>query len=247
MFLAAAKSDVAAVGCFFMKAEFPKQQQQHKPSDAHLNTLSVFATNYDIINQNSNHNNNNEQFKPSYKLPDVETNFTPIQNGNSIAPPDYLNAGPVLAGAGPSPVLMQYLPQTINDGGVQYLQLMVPIGPYLGAANAGYGPALSAPQHSFDYAARPTTMLSAMPVNMPPPAPTPLVEVPSPPLPTYGIQSYAANLQPYKQNYRTNRETKDRQNLSGLSLNMNEYIPVPSQQGSGQQQQAQPAFARGRP
>uniref|UniRef100_A0A1I8M7E6 Uncharacterized protein n=1 Tax=Musca domestica TaxID=7370 RepID=A0A1I8M7E6_MUSDO len=197
-----------------------QHQQHHKPSDAHLNTL---------------------KFKPSYKLADVETNFTPIQNGNSIAPeiigPNFMGSA---GGGGPSPVLMQYLPQTINDGGVQYLQLMVPIGPYLGpSSSAAYGPALSAPTHSFDYSSRPTTMLSAMPVNMPPPAPTPLVEVPSQPLPAYGIQSYAAHLQPYKQNYRTNRETKDRQTLSGLSLNMNEYIPVPSTQG---QQQPQPNF-----
>lgn len=238
--------------------QLQQQQHQQKAQDAHLNTLSVFASNYDIIanqqnnlnninNNNGNNANNGEEFKPSYKLPDMETNFTPIQNGNSIAP-EYATGQVGSA----SPVLMQYLPQTINEGGVQYLQLiptrplMVPIAPYLGSNGGGptlgFTQTLTAP-HPLDFSARPATVLSAMPMNMPPPAPAPLVEVPSHPLPAYGIQSYAAHLQPYKQNYRTNRETKDKQILGPMSLNMNEYIPGPGQLN----QQSQAGFIRGRP
>ncbi|KAM7346324.1 uncharacterized protein ACRADG_006317 [Cochliomyia hominivorax] len=200
-------------------------QQQQKSDDnvqdAQLNSLNVYATNYDVISSKQNQNDN---FKPSYKLPEMETNFTPIQNGNSIAP-EFV---PPLATV--PPVLMQYLPQTINEGGVQYLQLiptrplMVPIGPYL-AGNAGV-PSLTFHQHltpsnSIDYSSRP--LLSSLPISMPPPSPTTLVD--ASPLQTYGLQTYAGHISPYKQHHRINRETKDKQLLGPINLNLNEYLP----------------------
>uniref|UniRef100_A0A1I8Q3S4 Uncharacterized protein n=1 Tax=Stomoxys calcitrans TaxID=35570 RepID=A0A1I8Q3S4_STOCA len=231
------------------KANTIQQQQQQtnqqpKPQDAHLNTLSVYANNYDFLSgNNQNSLNNGEQFKPSYKLPDMETNFTPIQNSNSIAPEF----------TAPAPVLMQYLPQTITEGGMQYLQLIptrplvVPIGPYLTsgatAPSLGYTQTISA-GHPLEYSARANAMLSTMPVNIPPPVPTSLVEVPSQPLPAYGIPSYAAHLQAPKQNYRINRETKDRHLPGPLNLNLNEYMPGPGQPQTPMQQAG---FVRGRP
>ncbi|XP_075156232.1 uncharacterized protein LOC142229551 [Haematobia irritans] len=223
-----------------------QQSNQQKSQDAHLNSLNVYANQYDIIGNNQNSLNNGEQFKPSYKLPDIETNFTPIQNSNSIAP-DF-------ASISPGPVLMQYLPQTITEGGVQYLQLiptrplMVPIGPYLtagaGTPTLGYTQTITA-THPLDYGTRSNTLLSTMPVNMvPPAAPTSLLEVPSQPLNAYGIQSYAPQLQTPKQNYRINRETKDRFIPGPLNLNTNEYIPGPGQPQSPQQQTG---LVRGRP
>ncbi|KNC23539.1 hypothetical protein FF38_14440 [Lucilia cuprina] len=210
-----------------------QQQQQQQQSnqnnqDAQLNSLNVYASNYDIIASKQNQNDN---FKPSYKLPDMETNFTPIHNSNSIAPEFASSLG------SSTPVLMQYLPQTINEGGVQYLQLlptrplMVPIGPYLtgstGIQSLAYHQHL-APSNNIDYTTRP--LLSALPINMPPPAPSALVDVPASPLPSYGIQSYAANITPYKQNHRINRETKDKQLLGPITLNLNEYIPPANSQ-----------------
>ncbi|XP_065365726.1 uncharacterized protein LOC135958760 [Calliphora vicina] len=211
-----------------------QQQQPHKSNhnnqDAQLNSLNVYASNYEAI---SSKQNQNEHFKPSYKLPDMETNFTPIHNGNSIAPEF---ASPL---GSSTPLLMQYLPQQINEGGVQYLQLiptrplMVPIGPYL-TGNTGVQPLTYhqhlAPSNSIDYTARP--LLSALPINMPPPAPSALVDVPASPLPSYGIQSYAGHISPYKQNHRINRETKDKPLLGPITLNLNEYIPSTSSQHS---------------
>lgn len=206
-----------------LSLQHQQQQKSNTNQDPQLNSLNVYATNYEVI---SGKQNQNENFKPSYKLPDMETNFTPIQNSNSIAPEF---AAPLPS---PTPVLMQYLPQTINEGGVQYLQLiptrplMVPIGPYLtgktGLHSLTYHQHLT-PSNSIDYTTRP--LLSALPVNMPPPAPTALVDAPATPLQAYGIQSYTGHIPTYKQNHRINRETKDKQLLGPISLNLNEYLP----------------------
>lgn len=201
------------------------QQMQHQKAninqDPQLNSLNVYASNFDVIS-----NNQNDQFKPSYKLPEIETNFTPIHNSNSITT-EFTSTL-----SSPTPVLMQYLPQTINEGGVQYLQLiptrplMVPITSYL-SGNTGGRPITYhqhlAPSNSIDYTARP--LISGLPVNLPPPAPTALVDLQSPTLPSYGIQSYAGSITAYKQNHRINRDTKDKHLLGPISLNLNEYIP----------------------
>lgn len=210
--------------------------QQTKPNinhlhEAQLNSLSVYATNYDAIAERQNQI---DKFKASYKLPEMETNFTPIQNSNSM-PPEL--AAPLATHA---PVLMQYLPQTINEGGIQYLQLiptrplMVPLGSYMGGANGlssplAYHQPLTA-NNGIDYASRP--LLSALPVNMPPPAPASLVDVSASPLPAYNMQSYAGGLNNFKQNHRINRETKNKPVLGPISLNLNEYLP----QANGQPQ-----------
>lgn len=217
-----------------------KFNNNNNNQDAQLNTLNAYAANYEVI---SNKQNQNDNFKPSYKLPEMETNFTPIYNGNSIAP----ELGSLLGT--PTPVLMQYLPQTINEGGVQYLQLtpirplMVPIGPYLTGNTAvqsvTYHHQHLAPSNSIDYASRP--LLSPLSVNMPPPAPSTLVDVQASSHPNYGFQSYAGNISPYKPNHRINRETKDKLLLGPISLNLNEYIPPSNSQ------QHNTFNARGRP
>lgn len=201
------------------------QQMQHqKPNinqDPQLNSLNVYASNVDVISSNQNY-----QFKPSYKLPEMETNFTPIHNSNSITT-EFTSTL-----SSPTPILMQYLPQTINEGGVQYLQLiptrplMVPIAPYL-SGNTGGRPITYhqhlAPSNNIDYTARP--LISGLPVNLPPPAPTSLADLQSPTLPSYDIQSYTGSITSYKQNHRINRETKDKNLLGPISLNLNEYLP----------------------
>ncbi|TMW48005.1 hypothetical protein DOY81_006920 [Sarcophaga bullata] len=217
------------------------QQMQHQKSNINqnpqLNSLNVYASNFDVIS-----NNQNDQFKPSYKLPEMETNFTPIHNSNSIT----TEFASTLSS--PTPVLIQYLPQTINEGGVQYLQLiptrplMVPIAPYL-SGNTGGRPITYhqhlAPSKSIDYTVRP--LISGLPVNLPPPVPTTLVDLQSTTLPSYGIQSYAGSITSHKQNHRINRETKDKNLLGPISLNLNEYLP-----GANSQQQSN-LNTRGRP
>lgn len=137
------------------------------PQDAQLNSLNAYATNYEQFatqfsnnaaqGGNTNHNaasntnspTNTNHFKASFKLPDVENNFTPLQtynNGNSmphatpltvIAPTP--NANNIASNnlPQPTPVLMQYLPHAMPETGVHYLQLIptrpliVPISPYL--------------------------------------------------------------------------------------------------------------------
>ncbi|XP_012159197.1 serine/threonine-protein kinase atg1 isoform X2 [Ceratitis capitata] len=148
------------------------------PQDAQLNSLNAYATNYDhftsqfannaaqtvqanpnISPTNSNINGNNNgninmnvnNFKPSYKLPEVENNFKPIQTYGSVnnqipnATPlttiAATNANNMMTNSNnvpqPTPVLMQYLPHTIPENGVHYLQLIptrpliVPISPFL--------------------------------------------------------------------------------------------------------------------
>ncbi|XP_014090890.2 uncharacterized protein [Bactrocera oleae] len=138
------------------------------PQDAQLNSLNAYATNYGHFaaqfsnnpaqggntnphadSSTSSHTNSNH-FKASFKLPDVENNFTPLQtynNGNSMprhAAPSTTIAGTPNANSiasnnipQPTPVLMQYLPHVMPEAGVQYLQLIptrpliVPISPYL--------------------------------------------------------------------------------------------------------------------
>ncbi|XP_053948030.1 uncharacterized protein LOC128856741 [Anastrepha ludens] len=144
-----------------------------KPSiqNAQLNSLNAYATNYghfaaQIPNNGAEQTHtaatasatNTNNFKPSYKLPDLEHNFTPIQtvNGGNLMP----NAAALTAVAPnvnsiassnlpqPTPVLMQYLPQAMPDNGVHYLQLIptrpliVPISPYL---NGNTAPSASQP------------------------------------------------------------------------------------------------------
>ncbi|XP_011212022.2 uncharacterized protein LOC105232114 [Bactrocera dorsalis] len=137
------------------------------PQDAQLNSLNAYATNYGhFAAQFSNNaaqggntnvhtdgsttsNTNTNHFKASFKLPEVENNFTPIQtynNGNSMphaAPLTAIAATPNVNSIAnnnvpqATPVLMQYLPHVVPETGVQYLQLIptrpliVPISPYL--------------------------------------------------------------------------------------------------------------------
>lgn len=209
-----------------------QQKSQQMPQkvninqDPQINSLNVYATHFDAIS-----NNQNDQFKPSYKLPEMETNFTPIQSSNTITS-EFTSTL-----SSPTPVLMQYLPQTINEGGIQYLQLiptrplMVPITPYLNGNTGGHPTTYHqhlTPSNNIDYTARP--LISGLPVNIPPPAPTTLSDLQSPNLLSYGIQSYAGSINSYKQNHRINRETKDKQLLGPISLNLNEYLPVPNSQ-----------------
>uniref|UniRef100_A0A1B0FGE1 Uncharacterized protein n=1 Tax=Glossina morsitans morsitans TaxID=37546 RepID=A0A1B0FGE1_GLOMM len=208
--------------------------------DVQLHSLNVYASNYDMIPSASPTNPQNgpfdTSFKPSFKLPEMEHNFTPLQNPHHHHHhhhPQQLNV-PV---ATSSPVLMQYLPQAVSgDNGVQYLQLIptrpliVPISPFLTSQN-NYAPppALTQSNSNIDYAAsRSPSMLNGIPANIPTPTPvsTPIIDVPhAPPMP-YGLATYAAAITPYKQTYRINRETKDNnQQVIPFSLNLNEYIP----------------------
>ncbi|KAH8262232.1 hypothetical protein KR038_002849 [Drosophila bunnanda] len=195
-----------------------QQQQQQLQQEAHLNSLSAYASGYDMTAQNQLQDAGGS-FKPSYKMPEMETNFTPMQTAGT----------PSVASLPSTPMLMQYLPaQTLQDGSgnaVQYLQLIptrpiiVPISPYLSAAAAaaatgsGVGnPSLAAGGQP-DFGGRTAAVLSALPPN-------------------YGaIQGYAAALNPaalspaFRSNYRINREAKDKHFPPAFSLNLNEYLP----------------------
>uniref|UniRef100_A0A1A9WCM6 Uncharacterized protein n=1 Tax=Glossina brevipalpis TaxID=37001 RepID=A0A1A9WCM6_9MUSC len=215
--------------------------------DVQLHSLNVYATNYDMISNASPTTSRNipfdASFKPSFKLPEMEHNFTPLQNAHqhhhhhSHHPHHPQLNTPV---ATSSPVLMQYLPQAVSgDNGVQYLQLIptrpliVPISPFLTSQN-NYAPppVLTQSNNNMDIVApRSPSALNGIPTNVPAPTPvsTSIIDVPhAHPMPYGGIPTYAGAITPYKQTYRINRETKDnnQQNLP-FSLNLNEYIPNP--------------------
>ncbi|XP_060663371.1 uncharacterized protein LOC132796279 [Drosophila nasuta] len=211
-----------------------QQTQQLKTSssggqDAHLNSLSAFASSYDSLA--SAQPTAEIGFKPSYKMPEMETNFTPMQGSDATA---------TLANMPSTPMLMQYLPaQTLQDGSgtVQYLQLIptrpiiVPISPFLTAAaaaqanNGGVQP--PPPQLTPNLGATPdfatrgsAVQLSALPAN---------TGVTGLHYAAAGLQGYANAISPsvagYRSSYRINRETKDKHFPPTFSLNMNEYLP----------------------
>ncbi|KAH8394444.1 hypothetical protein KR222_005713 [Zaprionus bogoriensis] len=207
-------------------------QQQHKTSsagqDAHLNSLNAFAGNYDNLPTAAQSQQSTESgFKPSYKIPEMETNFTPMQGSS-------LGDGTSLTSLPSTPMLMQYLPtQTLQDGSgtVQYLQLIptrpiiVPISPYLTAAASGAiqppAPALTPNAGAtVDYATRgPAVQLGALPAN---------TGVTGLHYAAAGLQGYASAISPmaaYRGSYRINREAKDKPFSGAFSLNLNEYLP----------------------
>ncbi|KAH8385177.1 hypothetical protein KR200_011428 [Drosophila serrata] len=190
-------------------------QQQQQQQEAHLNSLSAYASGYDMTAQNQLQDPSGS-FKPSYKMPEMETNFTPMQTAGT----------PSVASLPSTPMLMQYLPaQTLQDGtgnGVQYLQLIptrpiiVPISPYLSAAAAATQTGVANPSLAAggqpDFGGRTAAVLSALPPN-------------------YGaLQGYATAINPtlspaFRSNYRINREAKDKHFPPAFSLNLNEYLP----------------------
>ncbi|XP_068141452.1 uncharacterized protein [Drosophila tropicalis] len=214
------------------------QQPQSSSSsqDPHLNTLSAFASSYDQAQQLQQQQQQQlsspieSGFKPSYKMPEMETNFTPMQTAGT----------PSVASLPSTPMLMQYLPaQTLQDGSgaVQYLQLIptrpiiVPISPYLAAAAASASanngnaapspPAASLTPHTNgqpDYGGRNAAVLSVSPsinsgIGL-----------------HYGSlhHGYAGSISPaaaYRNSYRINREAKDKHFPPAFTLNLNEYIP----------------------
>ncbi|XP_034490333.1 uncharacterized protein LOC117793976 [Drosophila innubila] len=209
------------------------QQQQLKSStngqDTHLNSLSAFATSYDSLasSQAQLQPTAEAGFKPSYKMPEMETNFTPMQSGN-------IGDNPTIANMPSTPMLMQYLPaQSLQDGSgtVQYLQLIptrpiiVPISPFLTAAATG-GVQASSPVLTPNLSATPefatrgsTVQLGALPSNT---AVTGLHYA------SAGLQGYANSISPvaaYRSSYRINREAKDKHFPPTFSLNLNEYLP----------------------
>ncbi|XP_016949348.1 uncharacterized protein LOC108024085 [Drosophila biarmipes] len=191
-----------------------QQVQQQQQQEAHLNSLSAYASGYDMAQnqvQTQVLSPTDPAFKPSYKMPEMETNFTPMQTAGT----------PSVASLPSTPMLMQYLPaQSIQDGSgntVQYLQLIptrpiiVPISPYLSAAAAAAGsPAISAGGQP-DFGGRTAAVLSALPPNY------------------AALQGYAAgSINPaaaYRNTYRINREAKDKHFSPSFSLNLNEYLP----------------------
>ncbi|XP_017134793.1 probable basic-leucine zipper transcription factor Q [Drosophila miranda] len=217
--------------------QLQQQQQQQQQQEAHLNSLSAYASGYDSLAQlqmqgqiqsqiqaqnqgqgQSHSEADPSSFKPSYKMPEMETNFTPMQTAGT----------PSVASLPSTPMLMQYLPaQTLQDGTgtVQYLQLIptrpiiVPISPYLQAAAAASGNMPSPPAPSVvaapqpDFSGRTATVLSALPPN-------------------YGaLQGYATGINPaaaFRSTYRINREAKDKNYPPTFSLNLNEYLPASS-------------------
>ncbi|XP_023032755.1 tyrosine-protein phosphatase 99A isoform X2 [Drosophila willistoni] len=215
------------------------QQQPQTSSgsqDLHLNTLSAFASSYDQAQQLQQQQQQQQSlpiesgFKPSYKMPEMETNFTPMQTAGT----------PSVASLPSTPMLMQYLPaQTLQDGSgaVQYLQLIptrpiiVPISPYLAAAAASANNGNAAPSsppaapsltpHANaqpDYSGRNAAVLSVSPsinsgIGL-----------------HYGSlhHGYAGSISPaaaYRNSYRINREAKDKHFPPAFTLNLNEYIP----------------------
>ncbi|XP_016986395.1 uncharacterized protein LOC108049655 [Drosophila rhopaloa] len=198
----------------------PNSVQQQQQQEAHLNSLSAYASGYDMAQnqaqnpaQNQILSTSDPSFKPSYKMPEMETNFTPMQTAGT----------PSVASLPSTPMLMQYLPaQTIQDGSgntVQYLQLIptrpiiVPISPYLSAAAAAGSPSISAGGQP-DFGGRTAAVLSAL-------------------QPHYGaLQGYTAgSINPaaaFRNSYRINREAKDKHFPPSFSLNLNEYLPASS-------------------
>nr|XP_016936638.1 POU domain, class 6, transcription factor 2 [Drosophila suzukii] len=194
------------------------QQQQQQQQEAHLNSLSAYASGYDMAQnqvQTQVLSPTDPAFKPSYKMPEMETNFTPMQTAGT----------PSVASLPSTPMLMQYLPaQSIQDGTgntVQYLQLIptrpiiVPISPYLSAAAAAAAgpPSISAGGQP-DFGGRTAAVLSALPPNY------------------AALQGYAAgSINPaaaFRNTYRINREAKDKHFPPTFSLNLNEYLPAAS-------------------
>ncbi|XP_017054573.1 maternal protein pumilio [Drosophila ficusphila] len=210
-----------------------QQQQQQQQQEAHLNSLSAYASSYDMVQQNQAQNQAQNlvqaqvltpadpSFKPSYKMPEMETNFTPMQTAGT----------PSVAGLPSTPMLMQYLPaQAIQDGSgntVQYLQLIptrpiiVPISPYVSAAGS---PSITAGGQP-DFGGRTATVLSALPPNF------------------AALQGFATGaINPtvaFRNTYRINREAKDKHFPPSFSLNLNEYLPG-SSMGGGHDSSANP-------
>lgn len=217
-----------------------QQQQQLKANgaggvggqEAHLNSLNAYAGNYDTLAtaQAQPQLANEAGFKPSYKLPEMETNFTPMQGASLAA-----DAASSLTNLPSTPMLMQYLPaQTLQDGSggtVQYLQLIptrpiiVPISPYLTAAAAAATSNIQAPAPSLSPAANSgapsgTVQLGTLPANSAGLAGLHYAAA--------GLQGYANAISPlaaYRTGYRINRETKDKPFPGTFSLNLNEYLP----------------------
>ncbi|XP_016993553.2 uncharacterized protein [Drosophila takahashii] len=203
------------------------QQQQQQQQEAHLNSLSAYASGYDMTQQNQLQNQLQNQvlsstdpaFKPSYKMPEMETNFTPMQTAGT----------PSVASLPSTPMLMQYLPaQTIQDGSgntVQYLQLIptrpiiVPISPYLSAAAAAAGSTAISAGGQPDFGGRTAAVLSALPPNY------------GAPLQGYATSVGGSPINPtaaFRNSYRINREAKDKHFPPSFSLNLNEYLPASS-------------------
>lgn len=218
-----------------------QQQQQLKTNgagggvggqEAHLNSLNAYAGNYDALAtaQAQPQLANEGGFKPSYKFPEMETNFTPMQGASLAA-----DAASSLTNLPSTPMLMQYLPaQTLQDGSggtVQYLQLIptrpiiVPISPYLTAAAAAATGNIQAPAPALSPAANPgapsgTVQLGTLPANSAGLAGLHYAAA--------GLQGYANAIAPlaaYRTGYRINREAKDKPFPGTFSLNLNEYLP----------------------
>jgi len=214
-------------------------QQHQKPNlqDLHLNSLNAYATNYDSISTASAQAN----FRPSYKITEIDASFKPIQGSDSLTS----------TMTSPTPVLMQYLPQTVHEGGVQYLQLIptrpliVPISSYLqGGALASqttmaYHQPLTVNNAITDHYGRSPSLLTEVHANIAPSTPTALTDIYADSLP-YGLQTYTNAIQPYRNNYRINREIKGKHVPGSFTLNLNEYLP-------GSHNLLQPNYLRGRP
>ncbi|XP_055906286.1 atrophin-1 [Eupeodes corollae] len=118
----------------------------------------------------------------------------------------------------PTPVLMQYLPQSQVNDGVQYLQLIptrpliVPISPYMSpmAQQAYHAPQIIPPPHQLNDFVAGRSQIS-------PNEPDAASNIP------YGLQAYANTLQNYR-SYRFNRDVTP----VGMILNMQEYMPSPN-------------------
>ncbi|KAH8269904.1 hypothetical protein KR044_007150 [Drosophila immigrans] len=214
-----------------------QQSQQLKSSslngqDTHLNSLSAFASSYDSLAaaqaQAQVQPTAEIGFKPSYKMPEMETNFTPMQGGGGVD-------SPTIANMPSTPMLMQYLPaQTLQDGSgtVQYLQLIptrpiiVPISPFLTAAAANGAVQPPPPALTPNLGATPDFATRGSAVQLSPlPANTGVTGLH---YAAAGLQGYANAISPmaaYRSSYRINRETKDKHFPPTFSLNMNEYLP----------------------
>ncbi|ALC48592.1 CG14627 [Drosophila busckii] len=237
-----------------------QQQQLLKSSnqDAHLNSLSAYATSYDSLGQMPQQQAQptiEAGFKPSYKLPEMETNFTPIQDaqGGAQLSIGYADANLASMSSLPStPMLMQYLPAQLSQdgsggnggggggGAVQYLQLIptrpiiVPISPYLNAANAAgmlqaQAPNINAAAAEYNARAAAAAAAIAPPVQLSTlPAPS-AGHVTGLHYAAAGLQGYASAIAPvaaYRSSYRINREAKDKGHFpAAFSLNLNEYLP----------------------
>lgn len=134
--------------------------------------------------------------------------------------------------AGPTPVIMQYLPHNAQSGPIQYLQLIptrpliVPISPYIPSYNNPYGQSANAPAAQAStqqtYATAPHHHHSYTPSNSH----------------SYG-NSYQPTLQSpiggFSTNYLTYFRPNSMQLVNGpmdLSLNTNEYLPLQNENNS---------------